>query len=388
VATGIRAARVENKTMRRLVWLATLVVASLTFVVASPTARADGNDDAAFLADTNAERAKAGAQQLRMVDDLVAVAAKQVNAMAAAGRIYHNPNLTTDVRNWRSVAENVGRGADEPQIQGLLMASASHRTNILNPDFSEIGIATVRSGPYLYVAEVFRQPMPAAAPAPAPAPASRRPPPAAPRPAPVAAPARLGPRQGVRHRRGTHRRHAGVVHPVTRRVRAKPGGAGARGRVDVRARVRHGGPVAAVEPRARLLTGEHQPPGSEQRARGEGGEAEHGEVARVHAVGGRERQQHGAGERMQRHDPPDAQAGQGGDRQQVPGQAPLVGGTAQPDRPAAEQLVGAVEERLASPSFDGPPARAQGAGLHGGVIVVFRAELERESENSSRRPAV
>jgi hypothetical protein len=177
--------------MRRLVWLASLVVTSLAFVVVSPAAGADSTDDGAFLAATNAERAKVGAQPLRMMGDLVAVAGKQADAMAAAGRIFHNPNLTTDVQNWKTVGENVGRGDDEPQIQGLLMASPPHRANILYRDYSEVGIASVRSGATLYVAEVFRQPKTgAAAPTPAPAPqrAAASPPP---RPVPVAAPAPL-----------------------------------------------------------------------------------------------------------------------------------------------------------------------------------------------------
>jgi hypothetical protein len=75
---------------------------------------------------------------------------------------------------------------------------------------------------------------------------------------------------------------------------------------------------------------------------------------------------------VQRHDPPDAQTDEGHDGSQVRRQPSLVGGTPEVDLPAPEQLVRAVEKRLASPSFDGPPTWAQGAGLHGGVIGRFR----------------
>jgi hypothetical protein len=183
--------------MRRTVWLVSLFGVCLSVVVLSPMAWADQNDDGAFFADTNAERAKVGAQPLRMAADLVAVARKQAGAMAGDGRIYHNPTIGTDVQNWKTVAENVGRGADEPQIQGLLMGSPGHRANILNGAFSEIGIATVRAGDYLYVAEVFRQPMAAAAPAPAsvprPAPAPRLSPAVVAPPPPPAVPAPASP---------------------------------------------------------------------------------------------------------------------------------------------------------------------------------------------------
>lgn len=187
--------------MRRLLCLLSLVGLGLSLLVTAPAARADGADDAAFLAAANAERSRAGVQQLRMSSDLVAVAAKQAQAMASEGRIYHNPNLGSDVRNWRTVAENVGRGADVGQIQGAFMGSSGHRANILNGVFSEAGIATVRAGDYLYVAEVFREPASAAAapapaparPAPAPAPAPAPRPVAAPKPAPAPAPVAVAP---------------------------------------------------------------------------------------------------------------------------------------------------------------------------------------------------
>lgn len=172
--------------MRRLLCLLSLVGLAVSFLVTAPAARADGADDAAFLAAANAERSRAGVQQLRMSSDLVGVAAKQAQAMAAAGRIHHNPDLATDVTNWVTVAENVGRGADANQIHAAFMASSGHKANILDRRFSEVGIATVRAGDYLYVAQVFREPKVAAAAAPAPAP---RPAPAQPAPAPTPAPA-------------------------------------------------------------------------------------------------------------------------------------------------------------------------------------------------------
>ena len=131
--------------MRRLLCLLSLVGLGLSLLVTAPAARADGADDAAFLGAANAERARAGVQQLRMTSDLVAVAAKQAQAMAAAGRIYHNPNLSTDVTNWHTVAENVGRGGDEASIQSAFMASAGHRANILNGAFGVAGVGVAVS---------------------------------------------------------------------------------------------------------------------------------------------------------------------------------------------------------------------------------------------------
>jgi hypothetical protein len=115
--------------------------------------------------------------------------------MASGDRIYHNPNLQSQVRNWRIVAENVGRGSDADWVHGAFMASASHRAIILDGRVTELGVGSFRKGGLLYVVEVFRLPKSAAAPvaAPRPAPPPRRaaapPAPApAPAPAPVVAP--------------------------------------------------------------------------------------------------------------------------------------------------------------------------------------------------------
>lgn len=169
------------------------VVAILLTVFFAGTAHADPAEESQFVSATNGARASAHLAGLRVMPDLVDVARRQAAAMASAGRIYHNPNLATDVKNWQVAAENVGRGYDVAQIHGDFMNSPGHRANILNTRVTEIGIGTAHKDGYLYVAEVFRQPKTAAA-APAPAPAPRPP---APKPAPVVvhrAPAPVAPR--------------------------------------------------------------------------------------------------------------------------------------------------------------------------------------------------
>jgi uncharacterized protein YkwD len=79
--------------------------------------------------------------------------------MASHQSMRHNPYLTSQVQDWQSVGENVGRGPSESNIQRAFMGDTYHRDNILSRDFTQVGIGTARdSHGRLYVDEVFRRP--------------------------------------------------------------------------------------------------------------------------------------------------------------------------------------------------------------------------------------
>jgi hypothetical protein len=186
----------------RRIGAATLVlILSFTIVTAWP-ARAAGGDASAdrLVTLTNRARADAGLAAYGVSADLVEVARGQAQRMAAEHRIYHNPDLATEVTGWQKVAENVGEGADADQVHQLFMESSIHREHVLWADATDVGIATeLGDDGQLYVAEVFRVPDQQADAAPAPESAPAPPPPApepeppapvsepAPAPAPVAA---------------------------------------------------------------------------------------------------------------------------------------------------------------------------------------------------------
>ena len=90
---------------------------------------------------------------------LTRVARQQAHRMADKRTLYHNPNLTSDVRNWRWVGENVGYGPDCRTIHAALMASPPHRANILDRDYTQLGIGAVVRNGRVWVAQVFRRPM-------------------------------------------------------------------------------------------------------------------------------------------------------------------------------------------------------------------------------------
>jgi uncharacterized protein YkwD len=114
---------------------------------------------AAFISDTNHARDNHARRDYRVRDSLMDVAQRWANWMAAHHTLRHNPYLSSQVRNWQSLGENVGMGGSESAIQRAFMNSYSHRDNILSRQFRQVGIGTARSSDgRLYVDEVFREP--------------------------------------------------------------------------------------------------------------------------------------------------------------------------------------------------------------------------------------
>lgn len=156
------------------------LVATLALGATAASAATTGTGEGSFVAKINAARAAVGRPALTVSSDLVAVARAQSARMAAAGKIWHNPNLTTDVKNWRVVGENVGQGPTVSDLHTAFMNSPMHRANILDSDYTQVGIGTVVSDSgQIFVTEVFRTPRTAVAAKPAapkaPAPVAKAP---------------------------------------------------------------------------------------------------------------------------------------------------------------------------------------------------------------------
>jgi uncharacterized protein YkwD len=156
--------------IRRVAVLLGLVLL-LPMVSMSP---ASASDESEFVSRTNSARSSHGLAGYAVRYDLTSVARRQAARMASSRSIYHNPNLGSEVGNWRALAENVGKGGDVASIHNAFMGSSSHRANILSTTYTEVGIGTARGNDgQIYVSEVFRQPMNATAYVPPPA--ARRP---------------------------------------------------------------------------------------------------------------------------------------------------------------------------------------------------------------------
>lgn len=172
--------------------LAILLVAALVAVIV-PAGIARAAGEASDLTRwTGDERAAAGIAGLQVAGDLVEVATRHAQRMADEGRLHHNPRLTSEVSGWERLTENVGHGPDARQVHDALMASSSHRANILDTGVTQVGVGVVRKDGALWVAQVFRRPSASSSPPPPSSPppsttSTPPPPPPASEPAPPSA---------------------------------------------------------------------------------------------------------------------------------------------------------------------------------------------------------
>jgi hypothetical protein len=139
---------------------AVTVTVGSTLALAGATHAAAASADYQFLSDVNSSRASHGLHALAMVGDLHSVATSWSQHMAGQENISHNPSLTSQGGNWQELGENVGVGPSESSIEAAFMNSPEHRANILDPNYTEIGIGTaIGKDGRLYVTEDFRKPM-------------------------------------------------------------------------------------------------------------------------------------------------------------------------------------------------------------------------------------
>jgi hypothetical protein len=137
-------------------------VAGTVGAVAAPTAAlaSSASLESQFVAKMNAARQAAGLRPYAVYSDLTSVARSHSQQMASQQRLYHNPNLTSDVQNWQAVGENVGEGPTVSDIHTAFMNSPEHRANILDHDFTQVGVGvSVDKNGIIWVTEDFRQPM-------------------------------------------------------------------------------------------------------------------------------------------------------------------------------------------------------------------------------------
>lgn len=135
-----------------------LAVCSVLTAVAPP-ALADGGATSAFISDTNSARANNGLPGYAVAGDLSSIAQNWAQWMAEHETLEHNPSLPNQACCWSDLAENVGKGSSESQIQRAFMNSSEHRGNILSSSYTQFGVGTAWGADHmLYVDEVFRRP--------------------------------------------------------------------------------------------------------------------------------------------------------------------------------------------------------------------------------------
>lgn len=169
-------------------------------------AYATGMSVSGLLSSTNASRGSSGVAALQLNAKLTAAAQAKAQDMAARNYWSHNTPegnppwifVNNQGYSYLKLGENLAAGFDNEQatINGW-MASASHRENMLDPSFSEVGFGYANNenytsaggGPMTVVVAFYGKPaVPVSAQQPAPPVSASTPPPAArPRPQPQAA---------------------------------------------------------------------------------------------------------------------------------------------------------------------------------------------------------
>jgi uncharacterized YkwD family protein len=106
---------------------------------------------------TNEERAKQGLEPLELDTELSAVAKDKSLDMQNKGYFSHNsPTYGSPFDmmkqygiDYRTAGENIAKGQTSPEqvVEGW-MNSEGHRKNIMNPDFTHIGVGHAENGNY------------------------------------------------------------------------------------------------------------------------------------------------------------------------------------------------------------------------------------------------
>ena len=131
-----------------------LVLVGLCAVLIAPFgAHATASQESAFVSRINSERSSRGIRTVSVRSDLVEVARRWSEHMAAVGQIYHDPNMPYEVSGWTALGDNVGRGDSVATLHQAFMDSSEHRS--IGASFEGTGTRVYQQGDTLWVTEVF-----------------------------------------------------------------------------------------------------------------------------------------------------------------------------------------------------------------------------------------
>lgn len=123
------------------------------------TVQADPGAESEILSYINSERSNRGIGSVSMNGAARGVARNWSSYMASHS-LAHNPNFGSQLRsagvNWQVAGENVGQGQRASQVHNLFMSSGgTHYQNIVNPEYSQVGIGVTNKNGELYITVDF-----------------------------------------------------------------------------------------------------------------------------------------------------------------------------------------------------------------------------------------
>ena len=139
--------------------VAVAMLAAGSVVLGLSPAGAASSDEGRLLALTNQVRAANGLSPLTINGQITGVAQRWAGVLAERGVLSHNSSLPSQVSGWKDLGENVGVGGTADAVHAGFLASPTHRANIVDPAFSQVGFGVVRPDARIFVVVVFMQPV-------------------------------------------------------------------------------------------------------------------------------------------------------------------------------------------------------------------------------------
>lgn len=153
-----------HRTMVGRVLAVVIVAAVITGVSGAGAREANGGTcwkyrtaERRFARSHNEIRAAQGRARLKLDPELSKVARTHSRAMLDKDLLHHSSTLqlTSRVRGWTILGENVGVGATPASLVDAFMASPAHRANIMHTSYRYFGVGTQRTDDQLWVTVIF-----------------------------------------------------------------------------------------------------------------------------------------------------------------------------------------------------------------------------------------
>lgn len=147
--------------MRRRMYVFSLFTAiALTgplAVTGAPSAQASTSAADYLVQRLNNARAVHGLARLRVSADLSRYARRHSASMSGQRTLFHTTNFGA-LCCWSAISENIGYDSSARRVHRVLMNSAPHRANILDPTKGAVGVGIARENGMIWVTQVFRRP--------------------------------------------------------------------------------------------------------------------------------------------------------------------------------------------------------------------------------------
>lgn len=130
-------------------------------IIAPSSASASVADESSFIAQVNATRASVGLPALQPDVQLTNLARGWAGSMrdGVCGEgvfICHASPISAGVTHpWAKLGENVGTGPDVGSVMQAFIASPGHYANVVDPEFTHIGVGVVWDGNRMYTTHRF-----------------------------------------------------------------------------------------------------------------------------------------------------------------------------------------------------------------------------------------